>query len=66
MMITVPAVFELADSFGILIFEITWKSTIILGSVVLLGKLLKQRSASFRQMVYSTGILTMPRKSPMR
>ncbi len=50
---------ELADSFGLLIFEIAWKSTIILGSVVLLGELLKRRSASFRQMVYSMGILTM-------
>lgn len=55
---TEPAL-EFADSFGRLIFEIAWKSTIILGSVVLLGKLLKQRSASFRRMVYSKGILTM-------
>lgn len=58
-MTALPAVFELAESFGILIFEIAWKSTIILGSVVLLGKLLRQRSASLRQMIYSTGILTM-------
>lgn len=54
-----PAIFELADSFGGLIFEMAWKSTVILGSVVLLGKLLKRQSASFRRMVYSTGILTM-------
>jgi beta-lactamase regulating signal transducer with metallopeptidase domain len=59
MMTTPPAVFELADSFSHLIFEMAWKSTIILGSVVLLGKLLKQRSASCRRILYSTGILTM-------
>src|SRR5690349_20326735 len=59
MMTALPAVLELAYKPGIFIFEMAWKSTIILGSVVLLGELLKHRSASFKQMVYSTGILTM-------
>lgn len=58
-MITLPAVFDLADSFGVLIFEMMWKSTVILGSVILLGKLLRRQSASFKRAVYSTGILTM-------
>jgi beta-lactamase regulating signal transducer with metallopeptidase domain len=50
------AVFEFANSF---IFEAAWKSTVILGIVILAGKLLKRQSASFKRIVYSTGILAM-------
>ena len=50
---------EPADRFSRLIIEMGWKSTLILGCAVLLGELLKRRSASLRRTVYTAGILTM-------
>jgi len=53
------SIFELSNDFAYLIFETAWKSTIILGSVVLLNKFLKRQSASLRQSIFSTAIITL-------
>lgn len=59
-MIEMPqTISDLSNDFAYLIFETAWKSTIILGSVVIFSKFLKRRSASLRRSVFSAAILTM-------
>ncbi len=56
---TLLSIFDLSSGFAFLIFEMAWKSTIVLGSVLLLNKFLKRRSASLRQSIFSTAILVI-------
>lgn len=51
--------FEITSSLIFLIFELAWKSSGILGGVLLLNKFLERQSASLRQSVYSAAIFTM-------
>ncbi len=50
---------DLSASLGLLLFEMAWKSTVILGSVILVSRLLRRQSASLRQAILSAGVVVM-------
>jgi beta-lactamase regulating signal transducer with metallopeptidase domain len=54
-----PTLPGLSDSLSLLIVEGAWKSTVILGGVIFIIRLLRRRSASLRQLVLSAGIIML-------
>jgi beta-lactamase regulating signal transducer with metallopeptidase domain len=54
---TLTSITDFGANIAFLIFETGWKSAVVLGFAVLFVRVLKRRSASFRQAILSTGII---------